>query len=99
MYDPSCGDYYRRRNPKCCRYGPKNRQVKPLIKFLVELTNDTSTAVYFVGTPLAEELFVAQEHLKRRTRGIRRFLSGRTEPTVSSYGPSGLTNTHHSPLR
>lgn len=49
----------------------KNRQVKPLIKFLVELTNDTSTAVYFVGTPLAEELFVAQEHLKRRTRGIR----------------------------
>ena len=49
----------------------KNRQVKPLIKFLVELTNDTSTAVYFVGTPLAEELFIAQEHLKRRTRGIR----------------------------
>jgi len=49
----------------------KNRQVKPLIKFLVELTNDTSTAVYFVGTPLAEELFIAQEHLKHRTRGIR----------------------------
>ena len=49
----------------------KNRQVKPLIKFLVELTNDTSTAVYFIGTPLAEELFVSQEHLKRRTRGIR----------------------------
>ena len=49
----------------------QNRQVKPLIKFLVELTNDTSTGIYFVGTPLAEELFTAQEHLKRRTRGIR----------------------------
>lgn len=49
----------------------KNHQVKPLIRFLVELTNDTSTAVYFVGTPLAEELFVSQEHLKRRTRGVR----------------------------
>lgn len=49
----------------------RNRQVKPLIKFLVELTNDTCTGVYFVGTPLAEELFTAEEHLKRRTRGIR----------------------------
>ena len=49
----------------------KNRQVKPLIKFLVELTNDTSTVIYFVGTPLAEELFTSQEHLKRRTRGVR----------------------------
>ena len=49
----------------------KNRQVKPLIKFLVELTNDTCTGTYFVGTPLAEELFVSQEHLKRRTRGVR----------------------------
>ena len=49
----------------------KNRQTKPLLKFLVELTNDTSTAVYFVGTPAAEQLFVSQEHLKRRTRGIR----------------------------
>ena len=49
----------------------KNRQVKPLIKFLVELTNDTSTGIYFVGTPLAEELFAEEEHLKRRTRGIR----------------------------
>ena len=49
----------------------KNRQVKPLIKFLVELTNDTGTATYFVGTPEAEELFISQEHLKRRTRGIR----------------------------
>lgn len=49
----------------------KNKQVKPLVKFLVELTNDTSTSIYFVGTPLAEELFVSQEHLKRRTRGLR----------------------------
>lgn len=49
----------------------QNRQVKPLIKFLVELTNDTCTGVYFVGTPLAEELFTCQDHLKRRTRGIR----------------------------
>lgn len=48
-----------------------NKQVKPLIRFLVELTNDTSTAVCFVGTPIAEEMFLAQEHLKRRTRGIR----------------------------
>ena len=29
------------------------------------------TSIYFVGTPLAEELFTAQEHLKRCTRGIR----------------------------
>ena len=49
----------------------RNRQIKPLLKFLVELTNDTATAVYFVGTPVAEQLFVSQEHLKRRTRGIR----------------------------
>lgn len=49
----------------------RNRQIKPLLKFLVELTNDTATAVYFVGTPTAEQLFVSQEHLKRRTRGIR----------------------------
>jgi hypothetical protein len=45
----------------------KNRQIKPLIKFLVELMNDTATAIYFVGTPQAEELFLSQEHLKRRT--------------------------------
>lgn len=49
----------------------KNKQIKPLIKFLVELTNDTCTSVFFVGTPDAEALFVSQEHLKRRTRGIR----------------------------
>ena len=46
-------------------------QVKPLIKFLVELTNDTSTGVCFVGTDLAEEIFTEQEHLRRRTRGLR----------------------------
>ena len=49
----------------------KNRQVKPLISFLVELTNDTSTSICFVGTPVAEDLFCSQEHLKRRTRGLR----------------------------
>ena len=38
---------------------------------MVELTNDTCTAVYFVGTPEAEDLFVSQEHLRRRTRGMR----------------------------
>lgn len=49
----------------------KNRQEKPLLRYLVELTNETMTSIYFVGTPVAEELFVSQEHLKRRTRGIR----------------------------
>lgn len=49
----------------------QNRQTKPLVRFLIELTNDTNTAVYFAGTPLAEELFIGQEHLKRRTRGVR----------------------------
>lgn len=49
----------------------KNRQEKPLLRYLVELTNETMTSIYFVGTPMAEELFVSQEHLKRRTRGIR----------------------------
>lgn len=62
----------------------KNRQVKPLIKFLVELTNDTCTGVYFVGTPMAEELFVSQEHLKRRTRGIR-LLPLRPDGTYRSF--------------
>lgn len=49
----------------------RNKQEKPLLRYLVELTNETMTSIYFVGTPLAEELFVSQEHLKRRTRGIR----------------------------
>ena len=49
----------------------RNNQTKPLVKFLVELTNDTATSMLFVGTPEAEQLFTSQEHLKRRTRGLR----------------------------
>lgn len=49
----------------------RNKQIKPLIKFLVELTNETSTAICFCGTLEAEEVFLKQEHLKRRTRGYR----------------------------
>ena len=49
----------------------KNKQTKPLIRFLVELTNDTSTGICFMGTIEAEEVFTSQEHLKRRTRGLR----------------------------
>ena len=49
----------------------KNRQIKPLVKFLVELVNDTCTSLYFVGTSEADQLFSQQEHLKRRTRGLR----------------------------
>ena len=49
----------------------KNKQIKPLIKFLVELTNDTSTSLCFIGTLAAEELFMSEDHLKRRTRGLR----------------------------
>lgn len=41
----------------------KQHQVRPLVKFLVELTNDTSTGVCFIGTGLAEEIFAEQEHL------------------------------------
>ena len=49
----------------------KSKQIKPLIRFLVELTNETSTAICFCGTLEAEELFLEKEHLKRRTRGLR----------------------------
>ena len=49
----------------------KNKQTRPLIKFLVELTNETSTGICFCGTLEAEDLFMKQEHLKRRTRGLR----------------------------
>lgn len=49
----------------------KNRQERPLIRFLVELTNETATGICFCGTLEAEELFGRQEHLKRRTRGLR----------------------------
>ena len=49
----------------------KTKQIKPLIKFLVELTNEACVSTCFCGTLLAEELFQTQEHLKRRTRGMR----------------------------
>lgn len=49
----------------------RNKQVKPLIKFLVELTNETATSICFCGTLEAEDLFRQKEHLKRRTRGLR----------------------------
>jgi len=63
------------------------KQTKPLIRFLVELTNETNTAIWMVGTPIAEHVFSSVDHLKRRTRGFRllpfkpdgeyrRFLSG-----------------------
>lgn len=48
----------------------KNR-IKNLIRFLTELTNDSSTAIYMSGTLLAESVFTAEEHLRRRTRGPR----------------------------
>lgn len=53
------------------RTAAKTNQTKPLIKFLVELTNETATSLLFCGTLDAEELFVQKEHLKRRTRGLR----------------------------
>ncbi|WP_373261868.1 AAA family ATPase [Hungatella hathewayi] len=49
----------------------KTRQLKPLIKFLVELTNETCVSICFTGTLEAEEIFTSQEHLMRRTRGYR----------------------------
>lgn len=49
----------------------RDRQIKPLIRFLVELTNASSTAIWMIGTPIAENVFLSEEHLKRRTRGIR----------------------------
>lgn len=49
----------------------KNKQVRPLVRFLVELVNDTCTSLYFVGTSEADQLFSQHEHLKRRTRGLR----------------------------
>lgn len=47
------------------------KQTNRLIKFLVELMNDTCTSIFLVGTLDAEELFLKEEHLKRRTRGAR----------------------------
>ena len=49
----------------------RSKKVKPLIRFLTELTNDTCTSVYFVGTTMADEVFQAEEYLRRRTRGPR----------------------------
>lgn len=49
----------------------RNKQVRQLVKFLVELTNETATGICFCGTLDAEEVFLKQEHLKRRTRGFR----------------------------
>lgn len=49
----------------------KAKQIKPLIRFLTELTNDTCTAVYFVGTTMADDVFASEEYLRRRTRGPR----------------------------
>ena len=49
----------------------RTKRVKALIRFLTELTNDTSTSVYFVGTTSADDVFVREEYLKRRTRGPR----------------------------
>lgn len=47
------------------------RQTTRLVKFLVELMNDTATSIYLIGTMEAENLFMRQDHLKRRTRGAR----------------------------
>lgn len=43
----------------------------PLIRFLVELMNVSGTAVWLIGTPVTENVFVMESHLKRRTRGFR----------------------------
>ena len=49
----------------------KTNRIKPLIRFLTELTNDSATAIYLSGTSLAETVFSAEEYLRRRTRGPR----------------------------
>ena len=49
----------------------KTNRIKPLIRFLTELTNDSATAIYLSGTSLAEAVFSAEEYLRRRTRGPR----------------------------
>ena len=49
----------------------RTNRVKPLIRFLTELTNDTCTAACFAGTTLADTVFEAEEYLRRRTRGPR----------------------------
>lgn len=49
----------------------KNKQVRPLIKFLVELTNEACVSLCFSGTLEADDLFKKEEHLMRRTEGYR----------------------------
>lgn len=49
----------------------RTNQTRNLIKFLIELTNEACVSICFVGTLLAEKIFMSQEHLKRRTRGYR----------------------------
>lgn len=49
----------------------RTNRIKPLIRFLTELTNDSCTAIYFTGTTLAESVFQSEEYLRRRTRGPR----------------------------
>lgn len=49
----------------------RTNRLKPLIRFLTELTNDSCTAIYFTGTMLAERVFQSEEYLRRRTRGPR----------------------------
>lgn len=45
----------------------RTNRLKPLIRFLTELTNDSCTAIYFTGTMLAERVFQSEEYLRRRT--------------------------------
>lgn len=48
--------------------------IEPLLEdslFIIDGKSRLAMAKNFVGTPLAEELFLSQEHLKRRTRGLR----------------------------
>jgi len=52
-------------------FANKSHRIKPLIKFLVELTNEVSSAICFVGTTSAELVFRQEMHLMRRTRGYR----------------------------
>lgn len=49
----------------------RTNRIKPMIRFLTELTNDSATAIYFSGTMLAETVFEQEPYLKRRTRGLR----------------------------
>ena len=49
----------------------KNRQLKPLVKFLGgTLTNETSTGICFCGTMEAEDLFMSQEHFEAENQRI-----------------------------